>query len=292
MCWRRKARVWAPASSRLMVDERMASSRPLRVCMATTTSGICSSSWSVACTTRSGPSAISSRLSSVRRVAISTMTCRLGFEPRHLQVHPGEHGGDANGSSGRAAGPRLAGCSRWPWLDSTPTCRCRPTPGPATPGSTWWPARTPVIARAGGRVLMPTGVAVAIPDGHAGFVLPRSGIALRHGVTCLNTPGLIDSGYRGELKVLLINTDPTEDHPIQPGRPHRPAGGAAGRARDLRGGRRAGRRQRAGPGRLRPHRPLNRIQTLGSRQPGASGGQQVAIGASRPAARGGPPVSR
>ena len=57
---------------------------------------------------------------------------------------------------------------------------------------------------------MPTGVAVAIPDGHAGFIQPRSGLALRHGVTCLNTPGLIDSGYRGELKVLLVNTDPSE----------------------------------------------------------------------------------
>ena len=47
-------------------------------------------------------------------------------------------------------------------------------------------------------------------DGYAGFVQPRSGLALKHGVTCLNTPGLIDSGYRGELKVLLVNTDPTE----------------------------------------------------------------------------------
>jgi dUTP pyrophosphatase len=55
-----------------------------------------------------------------------------------------------------------------------------------------------------------TGIAVAIPDGHAGFIQPRSGLALKHGVTCLNTPGLIDSGYRGELKVLLVNTDPSE----------------------------------------------------------------------------------
>lgn len=57
---------------------------------------------------------------------------------------------------------------------------------------------------------MPTGVAVAIPPGYAGFVQPRSGLALKHGVTVLNTPGLIDAGYRGELKVLLINTDPSE----------------------------------------------------------------------------------
>ena len=57
---------------------------------------------------------------------------------------------------------------------------------------------------------MPTGLAVAIPRGHAGFIQPRSGLALKHGVTCLNTPGLIDADYRGELKVLLVNTDPTE----------------------------------------------------------------------------------
>ncbi len=62
----------------------------------------------------------------------------------------------------------------------------------------------------GGRALVPTGIAIALPEGYAGFVQPRSGLALRHGVTCLNTPGLIDSGYRGELKVLLVNTDPSE----------------------------------------------------------------------------------
>jgi dUTP pyrophosphatase len=66
------------------------------------------------------------------------------------------------------------------------------------------------LAPAGGRALVPTGLAIAIPEGYAGFVQPRSGLASKHGVTCLNTPGLIDSGYRGELKVLLINTDPTE----------------------------------------------------------------------------------
>lgn len=60
----------------------------------------------------------------------------------------------------------------------------------------------------GQRALVPTGIAVAIPEGFAGFVQPRSGLALQHGITCLNTPGLIDSGYRGELKVLLINHDP------------------------------------------------------------------------------------
>jgi dUTP pyrophosphatase len=64
------------------------------------------------------------------------------------------------------------------------------------------------LAPRGGRALVPTGAAVAIPPGYAGFVQPRSGLALKHGVTCLNTPGLIDSGYRGELKVLLVNLDP------------------------------------------------------------------------------------
>jgi len=74
-----------------------------------------------------------------------------------------------------------------------------------------------VITRGGGRTLMPTGVAVAIPEGHAGFILPRSGLALKNGITCLNAPGLVDSGYRGELKVLLINTDPEADHTVTRG---------------------------------------------------------------------------
>ena len=74
-----------------------------------------------------------------------------------------------------------------------------------------------VITRGGGRTLMPTGVAVAIPKGHAGFILPRSGLALKNGITCLNAPGLVDSGYRGELKVLLINTDPEADHTVTRG---------------------------------------------------------------------------
>jgi dUTP pyrophosphatase len=69
----------------------------------------------------------------------------------------------------------------------------------------------------GGRALVPTGLAVAIPSGHAGFVLPRSGLALKHGVTCLNTPGLIDPLYRGELKVLLVNTDRDEPFIVERG---------------------------------------------------------------------------
>lgn len=73
------------------------------------------------------------------------------------------------------------------------------------------------LAAGGGRALVPTGVAVAIPPGYAGFVQPRSGLALKHGVTCLNTPGLVDSGYRGELKVLLVNTDPTRPFTVERG---------------------------------------------------------------------------
>jgi dUTP pyrophosphatase len=69
----------------------------------------------------------------------------------------------------------------------------------------------------GGRALVPTGIAVAVPSGCAGFVLPRSGLALRHGITCLNTPGLIDPLYRGELKVLLVNTDPDEPYTVRRG---------------------------------------------------------------------------
>lgn len=89
------------------------------------------------------------------------------------------------------------------------------TPGDA--GADLVAAEALTIAPAGGRALVPTGAAIAIPDGYAGFVQPRSGLALRNGVTCLNSPGLIDSGYRGELKVLLINTDPSEPFEIARG---------------------------------------------------------------------------
>jgi dUTP pyrophosphatase len=84
-------------------------------------------------------------------------------------------------------------------------------------GADLFAAADVTLAPRGGRGLVPTGLAIAIPEGYAGFVQPRSGLALRHGVTCLNTPGLIDSGYRGELKVLLINTDPTEAFQVKRG---------------------------------------------------------------------------
>ena len=74
-----------------------------------------------------------------------------------------------------------------------------------------------VIAARGGRLLMPTGVAVAIPHGYMGLAVPRSGLALKHGITLVNTPGIIDSGYRGELKVVMINTDPELDYEVKRG---------------------------------------------------------------------------
>jgi dUTP pyrophosphatase len=73
------------------------------------------------------------------------------------------------------------------------------------------------LAPGGGRAAIGCGIAVAIPEGYAGFVLPRSGLALRHGVTCLNAPGLIDAGYRGELRVVLVNTDPLVPFVVRPG---------------------------------------------------------------------------
>jgi dUTP diphosphatase len=69
----------------------------------------------------------------------------------------------------------------------------------------------------GERALVGTGLAVAIPDGYAGFVQPRSGLAARHGLTIVNSPGLVDSGYRGELRVVLLNTDASEPFVVEPG---------------------------------------------------------------------------
>jgi len=95
-----------------------------------------------------------------------------------------------------------------------------PLPAHAKPGDAGVDLRATeavTLLPGGGRALVPTGVAVAIPRGYAGFIQPRSGLALRHGVTCLNTPGLIDADYRGELKVLLINTDPADAFRIERG---------------------------------------------------------------------------
>jgi dUTP pyrophosphatase len=69
----------------------------------------------------------------------------------------------------------------------------------------------------GERALVGTGLAVAIPDGYAGFVQPRSGLAAKHGITIVNSPGLVDAGYRGEVKVALLNTDAREAFVVEPG---------------------------------------------------------------------------
>jgi dUTP pyrophosphatase len=78
-------------------------------------------------------------------------------------------------------------------------------------------AEAATIAAGGGRASVGTGLAVEIPPGHAGLVLPRSGLAARHGITLGNAPGLIDSGYRGELRVLMLNTDPAEPFEVEVG---------------------------------------------------------------------------
>jgi dUTP pyrophosphatase len=72
-------------------------------------------------------------------------------------------------------------------------------------------AREPArIAPRGGRIAIPNGIAIALPPGYGGFVQPRSGLALRHGITCLNSPGLVDAGYRDEVRVILVNLDPND----------------------------------------------------------------------------------
>ena len=75
----------------------------------------------------------------------------------------------------------------------------------------------PLTLRPGERGVVATGIAVEIPDGYAGFVQPRSGLAARHGIGVVNSPGLIDSGYRGEIRVVLLNTDRTEAFEVRPG---------------------------------------------------------------------------
>jgi dUTP pyrophosphatase len=136
-----------------------------------------------------------------------------------------------SGSSVRAVGCRLRGQEvseqrRFDTLGAVPDLPIRrldphaPIPEYARPGDAGVDlvaAADVVLSAGGGRAVVPTGIAVAIPEGYAGFVQPRSGLARDHGVTCLNTPGLIDSGYRGELQVLLINTDPVADFEVKRG---------------------------------------------------------------------------
>ena len=103
------------------------------------------------------------------------------------------------------------------WSGSTPISRCPATPVQGDAGADLVARAGVTLPPRGGRAVVPTGLALAIPAGYAGFVQPRSGLALRHGVTCLNTPGLIDSGYRDELAVLLVNTDPETPYEVQRG---------------------------------------------------------------------------
>jgi dUTP pyrophosphatase len=90
-----------------------------------------------------------------------------------------------------------------------------PVPGRAHPGDAGTDlfAAQDVELAPGQRALVPTGIAIALPDGYAGFVHPRSGLAARHGVTIVNAPGTVDAGYRGEIRVTLLNTDP--DRPVR-----------------------------------------------------------------------------
>jgi len=92
-------------------------------------------------------------------------------------------------------------------------------PAPAHPGDAGYDLRAaePVRLAPGERASVGTGVALEIPEGHAGLVLPRSGLAARHGIALVNAPGLIDSGYRGEVRVLLLNTDREEPFDVEVG---------------------------------------------------------------------------
>ena len=94
-----------------------------------------------------------------------------------------------------------------------------PVPGRAHPGDAGVDlySRVDVTIAPGQRVLVPTGLAIALPEGYAGFTHPRSGLAARHGITIVNAPGTIDGGYRGELLVNLVNLDPTEPFEIRRG---------------------------------------------------------------------------
>ena len=129
------------------------------------------------------------------------------------------HTSTAAGYCGRCDG----GCAGRPMLLDVPVVRLDPDlaarlrPARRRRARPRRPGGRRAAPPGGGRALVPTGIAVALPEGYAGFVQPRSGLALRHGVTCLNTPGLIDAGYRDELKVLLVNTDPTEAFEVHRG---------------------------------------------------------------------------
>jgi dUTP pyrophosphatase len=94
-----------------------------------------------------------------------------------------------------------------------------PLPAYAHPGDAGADLRaaTEVVLPPGGRATVGTGIAIAVPDGYAAFVHPRSGLAARHGITLVNAPGTVDAGYRGEVRVVLLNTDPSEPFTVRRG---------------------------------------------------------------------------
>jgi dUTP pyrophosphatase len=94
-----------------------------------------------------------------------------------------------------------------------------PLPAYAHPGDAGADLRAAddVVLPPGGRATVGTGIAVAVPDGYAAFVHPRSGLASRHGITVVNAPGTVDAGYRGEVRVVLLNTDPAEPFTVRRG---------------------------------------------------------------------------
>ena len=94
-----------------------------------------------------------------------------------------------------------------------------PLPAYAHPGDAGADLRAAadVVLAPGGRATVGTGIAIAVPDGYAAFVHPRSGLAARHGITLVNAPGTVDAGYRGEVRVVLLNTDPSEPFTVHRG---------------------------------------------------------------------------
>lgn len=104
---------------------------------------------------------------------------------------------------------------RFQRLGAAATLPTRANPDDA--GLDLYAAEPATVEPGGGRASVGTALAVEVPPGHAGLVLPRSGLAAKHGITLANAPGLIDSGYRGELRVLLLNTDPEQPFEVAPG---------------------------------------------------------------------------
>ena len=111
----------------------------------------------------------------------------------------------------------VVACSTFRSFAWTPSCQPPPMPRVGDAAVDLIARTSAVLAPGGGRALVPAGIALAIPAGYAALVLPRDSLAVQHGVTCLNAPGLIDSAYRGEVKVLLVNTDPTNEFKVNRG---------------------------------------------------------------------------